>query len=163
MDKFTVHPYCVATCVSGDALTALLEAGRNGTLRDEHPWLIAAELLDAANAAGARLALMIATEPPLAFAQWAWIERIDVVELRKGQWQTACDFRGLAPVNPIWTDLDSLLLKPGDDQLRREQLEPIRHYRNALDAQRLRPYAICETPGFILTVKEAGAGSDAAG
>jgi hypothetical protein len=145
----SAYPYCIATCVSADALAAFLEGGRDGTLRDEHPWLMAAELLEDARAAGARLPIVFATEVPLELRQWAFVERVDVVELRKRQWQTACDFRGLAPVNPIWTDIDSLLLKPGDDQLRRERLEPIRIHRFALDTHWIHPYAICETPAFI--------------
>jgi hypothetical protein len=152
----SVYPFCIATCVSADALSAFREAGRNGTLRDEHPWLIAAELLAAARATGARVPLLLATEKPLEFRQWAFIERIDVVELRRGSWESACEFRELAPMNPIWTDIDSVLLKPGDDQLRRERLEPIRIHRFVLDAQRIHPYAICETPAFIANPSPPG-------
>jgi hypothetical protein len=152
MDKFTgmpAYPYSIATCVSGDALTAFLEAGRHGTLRDEHPWLVAAELLEAATADGAYLPLLLATEVPLEFRQWASITRIDVVELRRGRWETACDFRDLAAMNPIWTEIGSVFVKPGDDELRRERVEGIRQHRIALDVQRIHPYAICETPAFI--------------
>jgi hypothetical protein len=145
----SVYPFCIATCVSADALSAFLEAGRNGTLRDEHPWLIAAELLQAARVAGARVPLLLATEKPLEFRQWAYIERIDVVEIRRGSWESACEFRELTAMNPIWNDIDSVLLKPGDDQLRRERLEPIRIHRFVLDAQQIHPYAVCETPAFI--------------
>ncbi len=151
-----VCDFCIAAPVSADALEAFLEAGRNGTLRDAHPWLLAAELLESVQADGMRLPLLLAAGPPQAFRQWAIITRIDVVELRRGIWRTACDFQGLAPVNPIWADLDSLLLKPGDDQLRREQLEPLRIHRHALDAQRLHPYAVCETPAFIYHPADIG-------
>jgi hypothetical protein len=160
MDKFTgtlAYPYAIATCVSADALAAFLEAGRQGTLRAEHPWLVAAELLQAAQAAGARLPLLLATEKPLELRQWAWITRIDVIELRRGRWETACDFRDLAPMNPIWSELDSVLVKPGDDELRRERVEGIRQHRIALDAQRIHPYGICETPAFITAAVTAEA------
>jgi hypothetical protein len=153
MDKFTVpsaHPHCIATCVDADALAAFLEAGRNGTLRDDHPWIIAAELVVEAEAVGARVPILFATERPLEFRQWAYVARIDVVEMRRGRWQTACEFRDLSAINPIWSEIDSVLVKPGDDELRRERLEPIRQHRIALDAQRIHPYAICETPAFIM-------------
>ena len=56
-------------------------------------------------------------------------------------------------MHPIWTALDSLMLKPGDDQLRRESLEPIPLLRHPLDERHVRPYAICETPAFMLAAK----------
>ena len=52
----------------------------------------------------------------------------------------------------IWSPLDSLMLKPGDDQLRREALEPIRKHRQLLDEKHLLPYAIVETPPFLITL-----------
>src|SRR5262249_26077594 len=85
---------------------------------------------------------------------WASIEEIDVVALHRAAWESRCRFKGLAPMHPIWTSLDSLMLKPGDDQLRRETLEPIPLLRHTLDERHARPYAICETPAFMLTTKK---------
>ena len=159
MDKFTVPPdspdtcpYCIVTSVTADALKAFLEAGRDGSFNDEHPWLMAGEMLADAQSAGQRLPLILAVDDQGDYQldHWAWIEDIDVDEIRKGRWLTHCTFAGLAPVNPIFTALDSLFLKPGDDQLRREALEPIRILRQALDLKHLHPYAICETPPFLL-------------
>jgi hypothetical protein len=158
MDKFTVlaseagiSPYCIVTSVTAEGLKAFLEAGRDGSFNDEHPWLMAAEMLAEAQAAGQQLPLILAVDDRGEYQldHWAWIEHIDVDEIRKGRWLTHCRFSGLAPVNPIFTALDSLFLKPGDDQLRRESLEPIRILRQALDLKHLHPYAICETPAFL--------------
>ena len=63
--------------------------------------------------------------------------------------KAAVHFDALHPVSPIFTALDSLMLKPGDDALRRERLEDVRPWRHALDERHIRPYAICETPAFI--------------
>jgi hypothetical protein len=47
-----IHDYCICTTVSSKAITALLEAGGRGTYRDAHPWLVAGELVNSADAAG---------------------------------------------------------------------------------------------------------------
>jgi hypothetical protein len=144
-----VYPYCIVVSVSAKALTAIIDNGGRGAYRDDLPWLIAAELLDAARAADTTLPLLLATGSPLELAHWASIRAIDVDELHKGVWLSRCDFDTLAPVSPIFTALDSLMLKPGDDALRREQLEGVHPWRHALDERHIRPYAICETPAFI--------------
>ena len=147
-------PYCVCTTVTRKALDALLENGVDGAYRDEHPWFAARELMLAERQSGRRLALLLAVEDPgeeVVFSHWAMIEDIDVETLHRGAWLTRVRFVGLAPVNPIWHALDSVMLKPGDDQLRREALEPIRQHRQVLDARHAHPYAVCETPAFILT------------
>ncbi len=144
-----VYPYCIVVSVSAKALAAIIDNGGRGAYRDDLPWLIAAELLQAAHDAGATLPLILATGTPLELAHWANIRAIDVDELHKGMWVSRCDFDTLAPVSPIFTALDSLMLKPGDDALRREQLEGVRPWRHALDERHIHPYAICETPAFI--------------
>jgi len=164
--RVDVFPYCLCTSVTPKALAALLESGvpgadGRGSYRDEHPWFAARELLGSAEGAGQALPLVIATGDPLELSHWALVTRIDVVELHRGQWETACDFGRLRAVNPIWTALDSLFLKPGDDQLRRERLEPIRKHRQVLDAQHVFPYAICETPAFV--ARELGNGETSEG
>lgn len=143
------YRYCIVACVSETALTAILDNGGRGAYRDNHPWLFAKELLQSARNAGTTLPLILATGSPLALAQWGRIEEIDVDELHRGSWETRCNFEQLSPVSPIFTALDSLMLKPGDDELRREQLEDVRPWRHALDERHIRPYAICETPAFI--------------
>jgi len=143
------YPYCIAVTVSATALAAILENGGRGSYRDAHPWLLAAELWQAARADGAMLPLILATGSPLELTHWAAIRDVDVDELHKGSWESRCDFDALQSVSPIFTALDSLMLKPGDDELRREQLEAVRPWRRALDERHIRPYAICETPAFI--------------
>ena len=150
------YPYCLTTTVDRKALEALLENQGRGSYRDSHPWLIAREMVEAARAAGQQVPLLVASGEPLEFSYWGLIEAIDVVELHRATWETRIDFDKLKPMNPIWTPLDSVLLKPGDDQLRREQLEPIKIHRQALDAHLIYPYAICETPGFLLSDRGAG-------
>ncbi|TDJ42250.1 MAG: hypothetical protein E2O54_02630 [Gammaproteobacteria bacterium] len=144
-----ISPYCLATTVTPKALKALLENTGAGAYRDAHPWLVACEMFEAAQTRAQRMALLIASGEPLEFRQWGWIESIDVVELHRGQWESRCSFGRLEPVHQIWSGLDSVFLKPGDDQLRRESLEPIRQHRTPLDALHIHPYAICEAPAFL--------------
>ncbi len=143
------YRYCIAATVSDKALTAILDNGGRGAYRDDHPWLMAHEMLRAARDEGVVLPLILASGSPLELVHWAAIREIDVEEFHKGSWETRCHFDALHPVSPIFTALDSLMLKPGDDALRREQLEGVRPWRHALDERHIRPYAICETPAFI--------------
>jgi hypothetical protein len=53
-------------------------------------------------------------------------------------------------MNPIWSDIDSVALKPTAEQLARELREDLHKHRFHLTSQLIRPYAICETPAFIL-------------
>ena len=46
------YPYCIAVNVSAKALTAILDNGGRGAYRDHHPWLMAEELLQAAQDQG---------------------------------------------------------------------------------------------------------------
>ncbi len=147
------HPYCIATIVTAKAIEALLEASGEGNYRDEHPWLVARDLLTAADAANEALPILFACTGedgrPAAFTHWSVIRGIDVVELHRGQWDSRCAFGKLLPVNPIWEPIDSLLLKASSEQMEREAREGIRVSRQPLDEHHIHPYAICETPAFI--------------
>ena len=149
----TPSPFCLCTTVSSKSLATLLEASDSGSYRDEHPWFAARELLEAERSEGRALALILAVEDgdpnDAQLSHWTFVEDIDVVTLHRGAWATRVRFAALRTVNPIWSALDSLMLKPGDDQLRREALEPIRQHRQPLDGRHVHPYAICETPAFI--------------
>ena len=142
--------YCICTTVDARALKALLEASGQGRYKDEQPWLIARELLNEAKAQSASLPILFATGHPPEFSHWGFIESIDVVELHRGTWESRCAFSPLHPVNPIWTSIDSVFLKPTGEQLKREMLEGIASHRYPLNEGELHPYAICETPAFIL-------------
>ncbi len=149
-----------------------------GIYRDSHPWLVARELLDLATSRGERMAVMFAVEPsageregpaprmkepsagereglapagtaPLRFSHWAHVRSIEVHELHKGAWETRCAFGPIEPVNAIWEPLDSVVLAPSAEQRHRERMEPIKKHRQLLDANLIRPYAVCETPAFI--------------
>lgn len=141
--------YCVCVTVSAKALTAILDNGGRGAYRDNHPWLMAEELLQAARDEGSVLPLLLATGTPLELVHWASVREIDVAELHKGAWESRCDFDALQSVSPLFTSLDSLMLRPAAEDLRREQLEGVRPWRHPLDERHVRPYAICETPAFI--------------
>ncbi len=104
-----------ASRVSSKALTAIIDNGGRGAYRDNQPWLIAAELLEAARAAGASLPLILATGAPLELAHWANIRDDRRRRTAQRLWESRCDFDTLARVSPIFTALDSLMLKPGDD------------------------------------------------
>ena len=151
-------PWCIAAVVSEKAIIGLLEGGGAGLYKDSHPWLVAKDLSESVIAADQALPIVFATGQPLAFAHWSLIERIDVVELHTGKWETACRFGALKPMNPIFSELGSVFLKPAGEQLERERREALGQHRTALDETHIHPYAICETPAFILALS---ASSDA--
>ena len=144
-----VYPYCVATTVSGEGLKVLLESSGQGKYRDTHPWLVALDMLDAARAAEQELPILFATGQPSAFSHWGFVTDLAVVELHRATWETVLAFTPLTPVNPIWVDLDSVLLKPTAEQLDREVREGIHQHRYPVTEGEIHPYAICETPAFI--------------
>lgn len=161
-----VSDCCICTVVAAKALESLLEAagerggpgsvGR-GIYRDSHPWLVARELLDQATSRGERMPVMFAVEDsPLRFSHWALVRAIEVQELHKGAWETRCTFEPPEPVNRIWEPLDSVVLAPSAEQLHREALEPVRKHRQLLDASLIHPYALCETPAFVIGLGAAG-------
>ena len=143
-------PWCIATVVTEKAIEGLRESGGGGLYKDSHPWLVAQDLLRSMTAEDQVLPILLATGHPLAFSHWSLIEGIDVVELHAGQWETACRFDTPKPMHPIFTELSSVFLKPADEQLERERREGLRQHRTALDEMHIHPYAICETPAFIL-------------
>ncbi len=145
-----IAPYCLCAVVSDKALQALLEASGQGTYRDDHPWLIAAELHERCEARGERLPIVFAAGAPARFSHWGFVEEIEVLELHRASWATACKFTRLAPVNPIFEAVDSVFLKPASERLERESREGITRHRYPLTEAELRPYAICETPPFVL-------------
>lgn len=146
----SIAPYCICATVSEKGLQALLEVSGRGTYRDDHPWLVARDLLTEAGQAGARLPILFATGSPSRFSHWGFIESLEVVELHRSTWETACGFTPLKPVNPIFEAIDSVFLKPTAEQLARERLEEIPHHRYPVTEGELRPYAVGETPAFIL-------------
>lgn len=143
-------PICICTRVSDKALQSLLEASGQGSYRDDSPWLVARERFLECAAAGQRLPVLFAVAGPSRFTHWGFIESLDVTELHRASWETRCRFSRLAPVNPIFEPIDSLFLNPGAERRRREQLEGIHRHRYPLTDAELHPYAICETPAFIL-------------
>jgi hypothetical protein len=148
----TAYSFCICTTVAAKSLQVLLEASGKGNYKDEHPWLVARDFLNDARAQGSRLPILFATGQPSEFSHWGYIENIDVVELHRAQWETRCGFSPLQAMNPIWTGIDSVFLKPSVEQQRREELENIHQHRYALTEGELHPYAICETPPFILAL-----------
>ncbi len=146
------HPFCIATVVTEKAVEAMLEVSGTGSYRDEHPWLVAAQMLTEAQALGRELPILFATTSAghgMHFSHWSVIRAIDVVELHRGQWESRCSFDRLQPFNPIWEAVDSVFVKPSQEQLERERLEHIKVSRQSLDEHHIHPYAICETPVFI--------------
>lgn len=145
-----VASFCFATIVASRALEAIHESGSSkGSFRDRHPWRVARELLHEASTKSEVIPILFAVEETQKLADWAVLVDIDVATFSGSRYETLCSFNVLQPVNPIFEELSSVLLKPSLEQLQREALEPIRHYRQHLDLQSIRPYAICETPSFI--------------
>ena len=152
MNTSASYPFCIATVVTAKAIEAMLEVSGTGSYRDEHPWLVARNLLNDATAQDQALPILFATvseDHTMRFTHWSTIENIDVVELHRGQWDSRCSFGALQPFNPIWEAVDSVFVKPSQEQLDREVLENIRVSRQSLDEHHIHPYAICETPVFI--------------
>ena len=153
MTESVYHPICIATIVTEKAITSLLEVQGSGAYRDAHPWLVAQDIWQQAQNQQQTLPILFAAADEsnhVAFTHWSTILEIDVVELHKGAWDSRCKFATLQPMNPIWAPIDSVFLKPSDEQKQREAIEGIRVSRTALDEHHIHPYAICETPIFIL-------------
>ena len=114
---------------------------------------MAQRLLARATSLNLRVPLLLAVEgsaaAPPAFSHWATIDSVEILELSGKRYLSRIGFGQLAKVPPIFDPLDSVFIKPADEQLERERLEGIRSHRLALSDAYIRPYAICETPGFI--------------
>ncbi len=147
--------YCFVTVTDQKALDAIHESeSSKGSFRDRHPWLVARELLELANTHQEIVPLIFVVEPEFKLSDWAFVRDIDVAAYSGQAYETRCSFERLRPVNPIFEELDSLVLLPSREQIHREALEPIRKYRQHLDELHVFPYAICETPAFVYTTSE---------
>lgn len=145
-------PYCFVTVTDQKALDAIHESGSsNGSFKDRHPWLVARELLELAISKEELVPLVFVVDSDLKLKDWAIVREIDVLTYSGQAYETRCSFEQLNPVNAIFEQLDSMVLLPSTEQLRREELEPIRKYRQHLDEVHVFPYAICETPAFVYT------------
>lgn len=146
-------PFCFATIVADKAIESLLAAGTTAVFKDEHPWLVARREFIAARAADLRIPLLLASQGESVheceFSHWAYINDIDVLELSGKRYMTSVTLTTLWEVSPLFGAIDSVSLKPSAEQLLREEVESVRTQRVALTEQYLRPYAICESPGFI--------------
>jgi len=151
--KAGTTPFCYATIVVDKALESLLSSGADARLKDEHPWLVAERDVYQAQLAGLNVPVLLAkqsqTVHDCVFSHWAFIKSVEVLELSGKRYRTEVELGALTEVSPLFTELDSVQLKPSDEQLLREEVESIRTQRVALQEQYLRPYAICESPGFI--------------
>ena len=169
-------PFCLATIVVDRALESLLASGAQGQIKDEHPWLVAQRAFQEASELSLRVPLLLATQCPdpvdqglapdqqtdsacsapaagdvhdCAFSHWGFIRSIDVLELSGKRYQTTIGLGSLLEVSPLFTAIDAVNLKPSDEQLMREEVEAVRTQRVPLREQYMRPYAFCESPGFI--------------
>lgn len=146
-------PFCLATIVADKAIESLLAAGTQAVFKDEHPWLVARREFLLANSRDLRIPLLLASHGEQVhdceFSHWAYINEIDVLELSGKRYLTSVTLTTLWEVSPLFGAIDSVCLKPPDEQLLREEVEGVRTQRVALTEQYMRPYAICESPGFI--------------
>jgi len=152
-----IAPFCLSTIVDPKALVALMESARENnatsSYQDAHPWHVAQRLLARATSHNLRVPLLLAVEGSTAsapvFSHWATIDTVEILELSGKRYLSRIAFGELAKIPAIFEPLDSVFLKPADEQLERERLEGVRSHRHALSDAYIRPYAICETPGFI--------------
>jgi len=160
-----IHPWCIATVTTAKAIQALTEAqteqsgsatrggtSRGGTYRTDHPWYVAHDLWLEAQRQEAQVPILFAVQNgnTIGFTHYALITGIDVLSKQLGGYETACRFTTLAEMHVIWRDLDSVALKPAAEQLEREAREGLHVHRFHLTSQLIRPYALCETPPFLL-------------
>ena len=157
-----IHPWCLATVTNAKAIKTLTENDQGGGYRDDHPWYVARDLWLAAVAAGETMPLLLAVQDGgnIAFTHYGFITAIDVLARQLGGHESVCRFTRLQTVHPIWQEIDSVALVPTAEQRAREQREGLHQHRFHLTPQLIRPYAICETPPFLLatTAAEPAAG-----
>lgn len=160
-----IHPWCIATVTTAKAIKTLTESDQGGTYRSDHPWYVARDLWLAAQALDEQVPLLLAVQDGnhIGFTHCGFITGIDVLAKQLGGYDSACRFTRLAPVHPIWSDIDSVALKPAAEQLERERREGLHQHRFHLSAQLLRPYAICETPPFLFAPATTTGGPGASG
>lgn len=149
-------PFSICVRVTEKALATLLEqsADGSGAYRDAHPWIVAHRLWKDALANGQSLPLLFSAGDDVElgpeFSHWGLLTHVDLVELHRSSWQTRAQFDHLRPVHPIFTSIDSVFMQPTAEQYEREQREGITQQRQALTVHALHPYAIVETPAYIL-------------
>tara|TARA_B110000444_G_C18403335_1_gene394649 strand:- start:55 stop:543 length:489 start_codon:yes stop_codon:yes gene_type:complete len=146
-------PYCLVVLVTQRAIESMLENSGQSIYRDTHPWVVAEQLLAQAQAEQTSMPIIFASlgdAQGAAYSHWSTVEKIDVLSLTSNRWESRCEFGALNVVNPIWQDIDSVMHKSSEEQLLREQVEGIRTLRMPLQENQIHPYAICETPAFIL-------------
>ena len=83
MSSSASYPYCIATVVTNKAIEAMLESGGEGTYKDTHPWLVANEFLQDAQAKKLKLPLLLASlqdSGEIIFSHWSVIDQLEVVE-----------------------------------------------------------------------------------
>ncbi len=162
-DEPGTTPFCFATVVLDKALESLLASGAAARIKDEHPWLVAQRDFLRAQDRQLRVPLLLArqlstrrqamthdaTSQQCEFSHWGYIRSIDVLELSGKRYLTEVRLGPLSEVSPLFAALDSVCVKPSEEQLLREKVEFVRTQRVPLTEQCLRPYAICESPGFI--------------
>ena len=142
--------------VSQKALESMHESrSTGGSFKDRHPWRVAQDLLKEAERDSQRVPILFAVEESQRLTDWALLVDIDVATYSGQRYETLCQFSELQPMNPIFEELSSIVLRPSKEQLHREDIEPIRHYREHLDVRSIHPYAICETPLFILNQSDS--------
>ena len=150
----SVHPLCLAVAVDGKALDRLLEEGEVGGYRDRHPWYVAADLLNTAREYGQQLFILLASGASLRLTHWAEVIDIEVYHVASDR-QTRLSLGQSGRVSPLFEELESVTLAPSHWQLEREQQEGLRVRRVHLDSHWIRPYAICETPAFLLATSKS--------
>ena len=149
----SISPHCIVVLVTQRAIESMLETSGQGFYRDTHPWIVASQLMEHAQLEQSQLPIIFASVSDgqdAAYSHWSIIEKIDLLSLTSNRWESRCEFGALREVNPIWQDIDSVVHKASEVQLQREQLEGIRTLRLPLQETQIHPYAVCETPAFIL-------------
>ena len=142
--------FSFATTAGHEAIKSISRDQTSKVYQSDHPWQLAREILTTEQEHSRSVPFLLASGNPLQWDRWGVVLDIEVVGWTGGRWETHIQFSDLNPFPAMFLDLDSVMLKPSDELLYRESIEPIRVIRQHVDQHSIYPYAICLTPPFIL-------------
>ena len=148
-----IYRYCIATLLNRATLDSILDQSNLAKIKDSHPWVVAKRVTESAHLSNQACPLLIGSLDENSEQKLSHVAIIQSIELQKRSTSalfTEVEIRDIREINPIWEDLDSIALKPSFEQIERENEEGLRTFRYHLDSRTIVPYAICETPAFLM-------------
>ena len=152
-DKSLIYRYCIATLLNRATLDSILDQSDLAKIKDSHPWVVAKRITELAHSNNQSCPLLIGSldeNNEQKLTHTAIIQSIEIQNRSTSALFTEIEIKDIRVINPIWENLDSIALKPSFEQNERENEEGLRTFRYHLDSRTIAPYAICETPAFLL-------------